>query len=105
MAEVAMLQDALFVLMQLSLYLQSDSVSVTSVKLHIDIAKEKFMFLKSADGTHATEFLIAFRMIHIFKVLQLYNVLLIMLSSNKQRLSFFRLYMIICSKDFPATIY
>jgi hypothetical protein len=60
-AEVAMLQDALFVLMQLSLYLQSDSVSVTSVKLHIDIAKEKFMFLKSADGTHATEFFNSFQ--------------------------------------------
>jgi hAT family C-terminal dimerisation region len=60
LAEVAMLQDALFVLMQLSLYFQSDNVSVTSAHLHIDATKKKFLGLKDANGSHLTEFFTSF---------------------------------------------
>ena len=38
LVEVAMLKDSLFVLMQLSLYFQSDKVSLVSAQLHIDVA-------------------------------------------------------------------
>jgi hAT family C-terminal dimerisation region len=59
-AEVAMLKDALYQLMQLSLYFQSDSVGVTSAQLHINALLQKLLGLKETNGTNLAEFLKAY---------------------------------------------
>lgn len=59
-AEVAMLKDALYQLMQLSLYFQSDSVGVTSAQLHINALLQKLVALKDTNGTNLEEFFTAY---------------------------------------------
>jgi hAT family C-terminal dimerisation region len=60
LAEVAMLKDALFVLMQLSMYFQSNKASVTTAKLHIDGTLQKLVALKEYPGETLNEFLTSF---------------------------------------------
>ena len=56
-AEVAMLKDALYQLMQLSLYFQSNSVGVTSAQLHINALLQKLLGLKDSNGSNLEEFI------------------------------------------------
>ena len=60
LAEVAMLFDALFILMQFSKYLQSDNLDVTSIQLQIDNVRNKLLALKTLNGEKLTDFLSQF---------------------------------------------
>jgi hypothetical protein len=62
-----MLKDALCALKQLSFYLQSNAVSVTSAGLHIENLKNKLIALKDANGECLEEFLACFNQSNTFK--------------------------------------
>jgi len=70
-AEACMLEDALYSLKQLSLYMQGDGASVLDAHMHVNATKLQLLALKDGKGKTLLKFLSCFESSDTFKGLRI----------------------------------